>query len=112
MESGNLSEAQRAYEAARRIDPQAEELDDLKERLAVAFRMSESQSAATPRPDRVYTVPDVPDFVDRLGRKPLAESLATRFRTMREEDSASSFLLHINGPWGAGKSTLLKLPSR
>lgn len=107
LESGNLSEAQRAYEAARQIDPQAEELDDLKERLAVAFRLSESQSTAPPRPDRVYTVPDVPDFVDRLGRQPLAESLATRFRTMREEDSASSFLLHIDGPWGAGKSTLL-----
>ena len=65
-----------------------------------------------PKGERVRTIADAPEVVDRLGRQPLAESLATRLRRMYDEDPGNSFLLHIDGPWGAGKSTLLNFLRR
>jgi tetratricopeptide (TPR) repeat protein len=105
VELGRLDEARDAYERLRELDPMEEQLADLEQRLATA-----SASASARRPptvDHVYTLSDAPDPVDRLGRKPLAESLAIRLRTLRDQDPATSFLLHIDGPWGAGKSSLL-----
>lgn len=107
-----LSEAE--WAAARRLYPDVElprgvaagELGDL---TAGAPSTAASTSPARGPVDHVYTLSDAPAPVDLLGRKPLAESLAIRLRTMRSqaEDPATSFLLHIDGPWGAGKSSLL-----
>jgi signal transduction histidine kinase len=48
---------------------------------------------------------------DMLGRKFLAEALATRmtntWERYRNEKIKGSFLLHIHGAWGSGKSSLL-----
>jgi hypothetical protein len=47
--------------------------------------------------------------VDLLQRRPLARSLATRLRRLREDEPGRSFLIHLDGRWGSGKSTLLDL---
>lgn len=104
IELGRLDEAQYAYGRARELEPTGEQVRDLEQRLADA---GTARPATPSRVDDVFTLSDAPDPVDRLGRKPFAESLASRLRTMRTQDPATSFLLHIDGPWGAGKSSLL-----
>jgi tetratricopeptide (TPR) repeat protein len=64
------------------------------------------------------TLTDNPAVVDELERESLAKVLATRIRSMRQEEIKAaghsgefphgrSFLLHIQGRWGAGKTSLL-----
>jgi hypothetical protein len=50
---------------------------------------------------------DAPARQDHLNRAPLADVLARQLREIRRKDPATSFLVHLDGPWGAGKSTLL-----
>ena len=63
-----------------------------------------------PRAPLVNKQADAPATVDRLGRKGLAEALATRLTNLAGADSVytQSFLVHIDGPWGSGKSTLFE----
>jgi hypothetical protein len=57
--------------------------------------------------DRVDWIADTVARRDLLGRRKLAEVVATRLRQLREVDPDASFLIHVDGPWGSGKSTLL-----
>jgi hypothetical protein len=50
---------------------------------------------------------DAPANKDQLNRASLADVLADRLREVRRDDPATSFLMHIDGPWGTGKSSLL-----
>lgn len=59
--------------------------------------------------DRVDWVSDAPASQDRLHRRPLAKSIATRLRRIREQEPDTSFLVHIDGAWGTGKTTLINL---
>jgi len=52
---------------------------------------------------------DQPTPDDQLQRKPLAEALVSRLRSVHADEENASFLLHVDGPWGSGKSTLLLL---
>ena len=89
--------------------------DELERRKADADRRSGDPDRRAPedtvpedgRYDRTRTLTDAPAVVDLLNREPLAESLAIRFRDIRVDAPATSFLLHVDGPWGSGKSTLL-----
>ncbi len=65
-----------------------------------------------PRPDAAPLHVDSPENIDRLGREVFARSLAKRIKEMWQEyreQSDSSFVLHLHGPWGSGKTTLLRL---
>jgi hypothetical protein len=56
------------------------------------------------------TLSDVPAKAtteDRLGRVAFAEVLAERIRRLRQSESSSPLVVHLDGPWGSGKSTLL-----
>ena len=59
--------------------------------------------------EQVEWLPDAPTKLDLLGRRVLAQVLATRLRRFTDDEPGTSFLIHIDGPWGAGKSTLLGL---
>ena len=64
-----------------------------------------------PLEDRTPFHKDSPSTIDYLGRKGLAEALATwidRLWTERQ-DEAKSFVINIHGEWGAGKTTFLNL---
>jgi hypothetical protein len=83
--------------------------DDLNR--AGALEVLRTEVALRPRrpsSDRTEWSPDTPAVEDLLGRRPLAEALATRVRRLAHEESRStgSFLVHVDGPWGAGKSSL------
>lgn len=54
-------------------------------------------------------VSDAPATEDHLSRKPLAEYIANRLRSIykKEVQGKSAFFMHIDGAWGSGKSTLL-----
>ncbi len=59
-------------------------------------------------PEPVPTLsPDRPQGTDWLGRRPLAECLATQIRELSEKDGA--FFLHIDGVSGSGKSSFLDI---
>jgi hypothetical protein len=45
---------------------------------------------------------------DELGRIGVANVLLQQLKSIVEEFSGLSFLVHIDGPWGAGKSTLMR----
>lgn len=57
--------------------------------------------------DHVQLTSDDPTGQDLLGRRFLAKALGDRLRVLNED--ATSFLIHIDGPWGSGKSTLFRL---
>jgi WD40 repeat protein len=57
--------------------------------------------------DHVEWLSDRYAEVDRLGRKGLAEAIATRLDRVSRATPDESFLIHLDGPWGAGKSTIL-----
>lgn len=57
--------------------------------------------------DQVDWLSDAPSRRDLLHRRPLARAVGTRLRKMNAEEPATSFLVHVDGPWGAGKSTLM-----
>jgi WD40 repeat protein len=59
------------------------------------------------REDRVEWLPDASSQIDQLGRRGLADVLATRLQRMTDESPDASFLLHLDGAWGSGKSSLL-----
>ncbi|GAA3001170.1 caspase, EACC1-associated type [Actinokineospora diospyrosa] len=52
---------------------------------------------------------DSPAVTDLLNRGPLATVIGLRLVEMHVMRPATSFLLHLDGPWGSGKSTLLNL---
>lgn len=62
-------------------------------------------SVATGR-DHVDWVTDAPAALDLLNRRPLARMLATRLERLAHSEDASSFLVHLDGPWGIGKSSI------
>ncbi|MEV4147622.1 P-loop NTPase fold protein [Amycolatopsis sp. NPDC049691] len=80
-----------------------------------SLRAGTSPEAAPTSEVRTSTAPDTkvdratdaPARKDHLNRAPLADVLARQLREIRRKDPATSFLVHLDGPWGAGKSTLL-----
>jgi hypothetical protein len=44
---------------------------------------------------------------DQLGRAVFADVLAERIRRLRQYDSKSPLIVHVDGAWGSGKSTVL-----
>ena len=75
-----------------------------------AERPHSERSAGADEPlEQVEWLPDAPTNLDFLGRKALAQVIATRLRRFQSDVPETSFLIHIDGPWGIGKSTLLRL---
>nr|WP_276512172.1 P-loop NTPase fold protein [Cryobacterium roopkundense] len=73
--------------------------------LLSAWRATARALPRNTKADRTKWTSDTPASDDLLGRRFLAEALATRLRSMAEDDS-NSFLVHIDGAWGSGKSSL------
>jgi KAP family P-loop domain len=89
---------------------------------AVRSRISPpAEARLLAKPDSVDMLTDQPADVDLLGRQVVAEVIARRIRTIRQEEvkrqavaragersHAGPFLLHLFGPWGVGKTSLLR----
>jgi hypothetical protein len=69
-------------------------------------------AAASPPGERTPLLSDSPAAVDELGRKPLADALATRLARLQRDEAASAqpkaVMVHLHGPWGSGKSSLVR----
>ena len=56
------------------------------------------------------TYSDIPvktEADDQLGRFAFAEVLASRICQLRDAETGSPLVIHLDGPWGSGKSTIL-----
>ena len=78
---------------------------DLDEQLTEAGR--EQLAFAEINEDATETRSDAPAAEDLLFRKPFAEALALRIRSMRAADRKRPLMLLLDGPWGSGKSTVM-----
>lgn len=109
LATGELADARRSVDNAGEVGGDEAAIEKLRselDRRTSDDHLPEDRDGSKSA-DRVFTIPDRPDAVDRLGRRPLAEALAKRLRYMRHDDPSSTFLLHIDGPWGSGKSSLM-----
>lgn len=63
--------------------------------------------------DAVRPLADTPALTDAIGgREALAGMIADRLRLFSGRETATSFLIHLDGPWGSGKTSLLSMLAR
>jgi hypothetical protein len=63
--------------------------------------------------DAVRPLADTPALTDAIGgREALAGMIADRLRLFSGRETATSFLIHLDGPWGSGKTSLLAMLAR
>jgi hypothetical protein len=81
--------------------------------LPIVFGSRAATVAPVAPDERVSAHADNPALIDKLGRRPFAEIIASRIdqvrnaRTSAGSFESGAFMVNVHGPWGAGKTSVL-----